>query len=252
MARISSEALSILKSAECSSTQVKLPVAKLERALYLEVNEVLDRLGGKWKGGKTSAHLFPFDVSEQLQAVVETGLLPPKNPDAFFPTPSWVIDQMIDHAGDLSNCTVLEPSAGLGAIADRIMKSYPSAKLDMVECNSFRADVLRKKGYEVAENDFMSITSAITYDCILMNPPFSVATDKTAYISHILHAYDLLVEGGKLVAIAPTSFLSRTDKRHIAFKELVGGNYQELGKGVFKESGTAVETVLLWLVKDSN
>ena len=39
----------------------RITSGQLDRSLYEEVNEVLVRLGGKWKGGRTKAHLFPYD-----------------------------------------------------------------------------------------------------------------------------------------------------------------------------------------------
>lgn len=247
---LSTKAIAVLAGATCDGTQVKLPPQKLDRSLYEEVNEVLVRLGGKWKGGKVAAHLFPFDVTEQLQAIVDTELMPPKNPLAFFPTPDFLVREMLSYVGDLDGKRVLEPSAGTGAIADAVRGTYPNVELGLIEIDPFRASILRKKGYvNVVEADFLEVQHDRQYDCILMNPPFSVEGDKTAYLTHIQKAYELLAPGGRLVAIAAPGFTFRSDKKHTAFRELVGSNYSEVDAGSFKESGTNIKTVLLWLDK---
>ena len=249
--RVSEAALSVLKAATCNDTQIKLNSPKLDRGLYLEVNEVLERLGGKWKGGKVSAHIFPFDPSPLFQAVLDTGLLPAKNPLAFFPTPEPIVKEMIALAGDLDNMQVLEPSAGLGAIADTVKAMYPTARIDCVEVDDFRASILRAKGYTTACDDFLQYPLPEHYEVILMNPPFSVDGDQAADITHIEHAYKLLAPGGRLVAIASPGFTFRTQKRYTAFREFVeqNGGWNEVGEGAFKASGTGIKTVMLWLDK---
>ena len=88
---ISAEALTVLREAECDSDRVRITSGQLDRTLYKEVNEVLVRLGGKWKGGHTKAHLFPYDPRPLLAGVLATGDMPPKNPWAFFPTPPELV-----------------------------------------------------------------------------------------------------------------------------------------------------------------
>ncbi len=111
---ISAKALAVLREMECDSDRARITSGQLDRPLYEEVNEVLVRLGGKWKGGRTRAHLFPYDPRPLLAGVLATGQMPPKNPWAFFPTPQPLVDSVMQSPlfdkiqdGD----TVLEPSA---------------------------------------------------------------------------------------------------------------------------------------------
>lgn len=248
MTKITNEAIAVLSASTINSDSVKLPETQLSRPLYEEINEVLIRLGGKWKSGKVKAHVFPYSPASLLQAVVATGEMPPKNPLAFFATPEAIAKEMLSYVGDLNGKTVLEPSAGIGGIADVVREIYPSALLDLVEIDEFRASILKEKGYAVKCQDFLTLTGK-QYDCILMNPPFSVEGDKVACLTHINHAYSMLKPGGRLVAISAPGFTFRSDKKHSAFRDLVGSNYFEIDAGAFKESGTNIKTVLLWLDK---
>src|SRR5579885_3284456 len=92
---ISAKALAVLREMECDSDRARITSGQLDRPLYEEVNEVLVRLGGKWKGGRTAAHVFPYyDPRPLLAGVVTTGIRPPKNPTAFFPTPPALVERV--------------------------------------------------------------------------------------------------------------------------------------------------------------
>ncbi len=65
----------------------------------------------------------------------------------FFPTPAEVADQMIE-AADLSpDMAVLEPSAGMGHLADRIREA--GAEPDVIEASEERRELLLEKGYHM-------------------------------------------------------------------------------------------------------
>ncbi|TXH46821.1 MAG: hypothetical protein E6Q97_28735 [Desulfurellales bacterium] len=74
----------------------------------------------------------------------------------FFPTSAAVADQMIE-AADLSpDMAVLEPSAGMGHLADRIREA--GAEPDVIEISGDRRELLEEKGYHLAPyNDFLQM-----------------------------------------------------------------------------------------------
>ena len=74
----------------------------------------------------------------------------------FFPTSAEVADQMVD-AADLSpDMAVLEPSAGMGHLADRIREA--GAEPDVIEISPDRRELLEEKGYHLADvDDFMQM-----------------------------------------------------------------------------------------------
>jgi len=249
---VDADVMEVLKSAWCDGLKVYLPPAQMERKLYERTNEVLTRIGGKWKGGKTRAHVFEDDPAPLLAEVLSTGIMPLDNPLDFYRTPAEVVERMVSIAGDMSGCIVLEPSAGDGAIVEQVVSKYPSAIVHAIEVDEKRADKLRQKfsGVNVTQADFMAHTPIIP-DIVLMNPPFVLQGDKLAYITHINKAYQVIKEGGKLVAIAPASLKFRSDKRTSDLREFVlsHGTIEDLPSGVFGESGTMVSTVLVSMDK---
>ena len=147
---------------------------------------------------------------------------------------------------------ILEPSAGTGRILDslklRLEAMYlPAQKmLIAVEVHNWFAAVLRANGYQCYEQDFMDFSgNGQLFDRVFMNPPFN------AYITHINHAWQLLTPGGRLVAIAPPGFTYRQDHTSREFLELVEsyGKWFANEPNTFKSSGTAVNTVTLYLDK---
>ncbi|WP_297331325.1 LPD38 domain-containing protein [Pseudoalteromonas sp.] len=172
-----------------------------------------------------------------------------KKIEGFFPTPTPLVDQMIDYADIKPGHEVLEHSAGKGNIADQIMVSAPDASLDVVEYNTSLASLLEVKGYNVVGNDFLEY-SGKQYDRIVMNPPFENFQD----IDHVKHAYDLLKPGGKLVAIMGAG-VKNSRKKAVEFREWLddAGSYiEDLPEGSFKgsERSTGVNTVMVTIEKN--
>lgn len=250
---VDSDVMKILKSAWCEGLKVYLPPAQLERKLYERTNEVLTRIGGKWKGGKTKAHVFEDDPAPLLAEVLATGIMPLDNPLDFYRTPAEVVERMVAFVGDMSHGVVLEPSAGDGAIVEKVIEKYPTAKIYVAEIDDKRAEKLRQKfgvNIKTIFADFLE-SAPPRPDYVLMNPPFTSQADKLAYIAHIHKAYGLLSDGGRLVAIAPASLKFRTDTQTANLRELImeRGCIEDLPAGVFGESGTMVSTVLVSMVK---
>jgi len=156
----------------------------------------------------------------------------------FFPTPERLADEMIETAGIEEGMKVLEPSAGMGHIADRIREA--GVEPDVIEMSGDRRELLEAKGYELAGYDFLEHTDG-GYDRIIMNPPFSDSRDA----EHIQHAYNLLKPGGQLVAIAGEGIFFRGDKKATAFREWmekVGASDEKLEEGTFNDPSLPVTT----------
>ena len=156
----------------------------------------------------------------------------------FFPTPESVADEMVAAADIQPGMRVLEPSAGMGHIAERIRAS--EVEPDVGEFSADRRELLEAKGFNVVARDFMGLTEG-GYDRILMNPPFSDGRD----IQHVRHAYDLLKPGGRLVAIIGESAFFNQNKRATEFREWlesVGGTDEKLPEGTFNDPSLPVNT----------
>lgn len=250
---LSSEVLAVLRDATVNHESVILPPEQLDRKLYEEVNQVLVNLGGKWH--KTQKrHYFYYDPTIAINTVLETGITPPKNPHAYFPTPKQVVAWMIEQSSIYYADRILEPSAGTGAIADAIREKQPNAELVCIEFNPINAAILRKKGHIVVEGDFLEYRSDDLFDAVVMNPPFSYDKHPLAYVEHIMHAWSMLKDNHVLTAIVPPGWKHASTKQLLEFQKFVytHGSSESLGAGAFRESGTTIETLLLSLEKTEN
>jgi len=250
---IPEEVLTVLSTVEIDGNNVRI-TAQLDRKLYLAVNKVLGRIGGKWNK-KAKAHVFDVDPTERLEMVINSGMLDPKVKTGYFPTPAPIVDRMIELANLQSGQQILEPSAGQGHIADEIIKSINGKRSQLFLCENLPENVhiLVDKGY-IVEDEFFAFAedckeSVMKFDRIIMNPPF----ERQADIDHVTAAYNLLVPGGILVTIMSAGVLFRENKKTVEFMENImephGTHLDRLPSGAFKESETMVNTVLLRLEK---
>jgi len=252
MAQIEEDVLKVLSTVDIDGNNVRI-TAQIDRKLYLSVNKVLERIGGKWNR-KAKAHVFDTDPTELLDIVINSGMLDPKVKTGYFPTPPEIVDRMIDLIDFKPKQNVLEPSAGQGAILDRIkphlLKNH--SLVLVFETLQENIKILEEKGY-ISEGDFLKFAEKnigiLDYARIIMNPPF----ERQADIDHVTAAYGLLAPGGVLVTIMSAGVLFRENKKSVEFRERImephGTYLDRLPAGAFKESGTMVNTILLRLVK---
>lgn len=259
MKTISPEALDVLRAVTITTaigqdTEVRLPDGQLDRKVYVEVDGALKIVGGggRWNKSKR-AHLLPRDPSAELKALLDGDAPPRLNALDFYPTPRPIVDRLINEMWAIAPpaaARILEPSAGDGAIADRVREVAPDAELTVIEPDPGRSDVLASKGYEPVRSTFEAFVEAnadARFDIVLMNPPFRSDADGALWMSHLTMAWELLDRGGSLAAIVPNGFAFRQDKKHVAIRELVdeNGNYFELPENAFRESGTGIRTCLV-------
>ena len=82
----------------------------------------------------------------------------------------------------------------------------------------------------------------LTYDCIVMNPPFSANRD----VNHVVKALEYLNDGGTLCAIMSKHWMFANDKASVYFRDLVdrlGADVTPIAGGLFKD--TKIETVMV-------
>lgn len=255
MIQIEQPVLKVLSTVEIEGTNVKI-TEQLDRKLYLSVNEVLDRIGGKWNR-KAKSHVFSEDSTDKLNAVIECGVLEPKVKTGYFPTPPALVTRMIELAELDRKHMILEPSAGQGHISDAICETLNINKNEITVCETLQKNIemLENKGYRVNPYDFFKLETLCLinntkFDRILMNPPFEAQSD----ISHVTTAFSLLADGGVLVAIMSSGVMFRENKKTTAFRENILDKYAVLiennPEGSFKESGTMINTVMIKLVNE--
>jgi predicted RNA methylase len=169
-----------------------------------------------------------------------------------FATPPAVAAKMIEMAGLEPGMTVLEPSAGTGAIARPAAETGAEVtcieldwklfqRLAADERNGARVDGLYRS---VQHGDFLEAdpSDGPLYDRVLMNPPFRGQAD----VRHVTHALGFVKPGGMVVAVMSAGVEFRQDKTAETFREMVadrGGWIERLPDGAFEGSGTSVRIV---------
>jgi type I restriction-modification system DNA methylase subunit len=249
--KISEDVLKVLEKstvkADKNGTALYLPAEKLDRQLYEAVNKILQCLGGKWNR-KAGAHLFVEDVAESIDAAMLTGqITDAKKEFQFFETPRKVALMMLDLAEPMNqNMRILEPSAGAGAIARQIQ--IAGYQPDCVELWDKNRKILKNLDLALVGDDFLKLNPGPVYDRILANPPFTKQQD----VDHVLHMWDCLKPGGRIVTVMSPSWTFRDNKKSTEFRGFlneVHAERTELPAGTFSESGTEIRSMLVVINK---
>lgn len=263
---LSREAAAVIAASIITETKLVLPPKQLPPPLYKEVNKVLEAAGGTWNK-REKAHLFTSDPRERLATAASTLVLnldlsvaapkiqaaaKKKQLQAFY-TPATLARRVAELA-DVAGKTVLEPSAGGGALVQACFEQgarrISAVEIDTAAFMSLgKVDVppMDHPGVRFAtyEADFLAMNPRDfidRVDRVVMNPPFAKGQD----IKHVHHAFRFLVPGGRLVAIvaaetpAKDAFL-----RGLPTPSLV----EHVPSGAFKESGTNVVTRIVVIDK---
>ncbi|MDD3013112.1 MAG: hypothetical protein PHC34_05355 [Candidatus Gastranaerophilales bacterium] len=191
----------------------------------------------------------------------------------FVPTPDKLIRKISDIAEIKAGEIILEPSAGQGHIIEYLKSNFgDSVKIDAVEINKTLRKSLKERNINCIAEDILKYNPGEIYDKILMNPPFG----KLEFSTHVLHCYNLLKPGGKLVAIIPNPPFKCYEKYeitklkakygiHSAIKNFlklieliknpnICSHFETLPKGIFKTGDISanIDTRLLVLNKPVN
>jgi predicted RNA methylase len=241
-AKLSPEVIDILKRSTITANSLILPPQQLERKLYEDVNKALVNAGGKWNRS-AGAHLFNSDPRAKLGLGIETGVVidEKKLYQAFF-TPPELAKRVVELA-DVKGKTVLEPSAGIGALAHECL-AFNSTHVVCVEINKEFCDKLwRISNCAVFNKDFLEFDPHMRFECVVMNPPFRVNTD----CKHVRHALKFLAQKGRLVSIMGGNIGRPAFTALLSDIEDSGRQYRihDVEEGAFKESGTNIKTIIL-------
>ncbi|MDN7880087.1 DUF4942 domain-containing protein [Burkholderia aenigmatica] len=165
-----------------------------------EARRVLEAIGGT--KGRVGDYAFDYRPDEVLREIVLSGCLPDRVAFQFYPTPESIVRVLLELADIQDGDTVLEPSAGQGAIAMHL----PASRVDCVELSTLHCAILEARGFNTVNADFLCWSDRVVaegrrYSKIVMNPPFS---DGRARL-HVEQAFKLLSPGGRLVSVVPAS-----------------------------------------------
>lgn len=170
----------------------------------------------------------------------------------YFPTPEPLGYKMMEWANMGEGDTVLEPSAGHGAIARYAPKGNQMVAIEPSQ-SLFTKLQLKAGGLgrKFQNTIFENYDISNKHDVVVMNPPFGTA-GATA-IAHLGKAFKHLEEGGRVVALIPRG---STDKK---FEKWIEGEKTavmraevELPNIVFEQAGTKVVCRVVVVDKISN
>ena len=191
----------------------------------------------------------PTQRVERLEAAVKFSPIP-----GFFPTPPSLIARVIELADIREGHIVLEPSAGSGHLAEAA--GALGAKIHCCEVVPRLREILTARGLGRVGEDCMAFADemgAPFYRRIVMNPPFERGQDR----EHIRRMFDLLLPGGRLVAVCSTGPFHRQAKADQEFRDwlgTIGAEVEDVEPGAFSGSDafrkTGVSVCLITIDKE--
>ncbi len=180
---------------------IKIPNAKQlaygdkDKYVTAEVIRVLELIGGVKQ--PEGYYQFDYNPSEVIDAIIASGCVPDHKSHQYYPTPENLAELAVSLAAIKEGDLVLEPSAGQGGIADKIVAGL----VECVEVSALHCKILEEKGHKVNQSDFLKWDNKTLFDAVVMNPPFS----EGRWQAHLEAAAKKLKVGGTLVAILPES-----------------------------------------------
>lgn len=214
----------MLPDADCTSKHV-----------IKEAESVLQAIGG----ARVSPCRWSFDYNPLpiVSEILVSGCIPDQKSHQFYPTPETLAQIAVKMADIGEHDLCLEPSAGMGGLADLM----PKDRTTCVEISPLHCKVLAEKGLYAIEMDFIawSAETRDRFNRIVMNPPFS----EGRWQAHLQSAARILVSDGRLVAILPASARG---------KDVLPGYKLEWSQIYDNEfAGTSVSVVMLCATKGS-
>lgn len=208
------------------------------------------------------------DVAEDALKEIEQTEIQVHYGDSFYPTPQWLAYRMVGLTELFGGDCVLEPSAGSGALVEEIIAKiepyishiqpikitmvevYPKARQILLDKFAAFNDSQSEPWIALAdEGDFMAFdppdnewSPGGKFSTVIMNPPFSNRQD----VKHVKRAYDLLEDGGRLVAVVSSGSVG-SEYSPTPFREWVEerGWIERVESGAFKNVGTMTNTCLI-------
>nr|DAP69857.1 MAG TPA: Chromatin remodeling complex ATPase [Caudoviricetes sp.] len=170
----------------------------------------------------------------------------------YFPTPEPLGYKMVEWAGLGEGDSVLEPSAGHGAIARYVPKTNEMVSIEPSQ-SLFTKLQLKAGGLgrKFLNNTFENYALNNKHDVIVMNPPFGKAG--ALAIQHVDKAFKHLDEGGRIVAIIPRGSTDKKfDKWYNEQKNVAMRAEVNLPDILFQQAGTRVVCRVVVLDKISD
>ena len=226
-----------------------MPQVQFNKKSYAEAKKWIEEAGGTWQGGKVQGFIFPFNP-ERVFSILQSGQRYNLQQEyQFFETPPEVADWLVMLAGGIhEDDTVLEPSAGRGALIKAIHRACPSVMVECYELMPENREFLHALDNVILLDEDFTKDSVGSYTKIIANPPFANNQD----IEHVILMYERLEKGGTLAAITSPHWKFASERKCVAFREWleeVHGQVFEIGAGEFRNSGTGICTMAIVIKK---
>lgn len=237
----------ILRECQWDGTLLTLPQVQFTKKAYLEAKKWIEEAGGQWNTSR-QGFTFEFDANRVVGILREGRRCNLQQEFQFFATPQKIADLAVSKFSSLApGMTILEPSAGRGALIEAVRRRCPGATVDCYELMPENVPFLEKvEGAHILGDDFTKCQGK--WQRIIANPPFSGNQD----IDHVYLMYDHLEPDGELSVITSQHWQWAQDKKCQRFRKWLEDNHAEvtaIDGGEFKESGTTVATALIHLVR---
>ena len=208
---LSLEVQKAIASCSIEGDCLRLPSTQWPRDLYLEVKSALTKQGAKYKtGGKFQFH---GDIGLKIGMMLNRGVAVDeiKKFQSFY-TPKDMADTLAFY-GQVEGKTVLEPSAGRGALVESCVRAG-CRSIKCIDINPDCVEKLRRDGlHGVVCADFLHWQPPPQlFQRVVMNPPFSKKQD----IAHVKKAITCLHADGVLAAIVQANHVEAFRKENLS------------------------------------
>ena len=163
-------------------------------------------------------------------------------------TTQSVIDKFMQIADIKDGHKVLEPSAGVGLLAEGIFKHNSNIVLDCIELNSECKNELRKKGFNVVWSDFLDFNPKYFYDRVIGAPNFKDNID----CAHVMKMYECIKQDGIVISIMSPLWMTQDSPLQIEFRAWIQNKRYTitmLPDNSYMEEGKTVPTILIKIEK---
>jgi predicted RNA methylase len=187
---------------------------------------------------------------EEMEAALKRGVQVVSAPQ-LFPTPPELARRIVREAHIYAaGMSVLEPSAGLGALLTALDEFTPNLgvlSVHAVEIGAALSHALsgRFPSVHVHQDDFLLWKAPHKFDRIIANPPFVRGMD----ILHIKRMCSLLKKGGRCVSLCAAGPRQERAIAEASPRQLGADvvSWERLPPGSFAEAGTNVNVALVIL-----
>ena len=202
--------------------------------------------------GVTETDAFDRAVLDYYTNQKLTGRRDSRAGQDYYPTPE-PLGYMMNQWGWIGEGdSVLEPSAGHGAIARYVPRENPLTAVEPSQSLFSKLQIKAGGNGRKFENDVFENYNVVNkHDVVLMNPPFG--TGGRMAVDHVAKAFQHLEEGGRIVAIIPRGSTDKKfDKWYEEQKNAVLTAEIGLPDITFERAGTSVNCRVVVIDKVTN